>query len=62
MPGTGNAIATECYNTCFVLNENDNYFVMDGGGGNTVIRQLTHVELGWMAMREIFITQHIPHE
>lgn len=62
MPGTGNAIATECYNTCFVLNENNNYFVVDGGGGNTVIRQLTHVGLDWMAMREIFITQHIPHE
>ena len=34
MLGTGNAVATECYNTCFVLSENNNYFLVDAGGGN----------------------------
>ena len=28
--GTGNALVTECYNTCFVLSENDGYFMVDG--------------------------------
>ncbi|MCC8106201.1 MAG: MBL fold metallo-hydrolase [Clostridiales bacterium] len=62
MLGTGNAMATECYNTCFVLNDNGRYFMVDGGGGNTVIRQLAHAELDWMDMREIFIThRHSDH-
>lgn len=34
MLGTGNALVTECYNTCFVLEENGKYFMVDGGGGN----------------------------
>ena len=31
MLGTGNALVTECYNTCFVLQENEEYFMVDGG-------------------------------
>ena len=31
MPGTGNALVTECYNTCFVLEDNGQYFMVDGG-------------------------------
>lgn len=27
--GTGNAAVTECYNTCFVLSEKDDYFLVD---------------------------------
>ncbi len=62
MLGTGNAMATECYNTCFVLNGNGKYFMVDGGGRNTVIRQLNHAGLDWMDMREIFIThRHSDH-
>ena len=34
MLGTGNALVTECYNTCFVLEENEKYFMVDGGGGS----------------------------
>lgn len=33
MLGTGHATVTECYNTCFVLHEDDKYFMVDGGGG-----------------------------
>ena len=28
MLGTGNALVTECYNTCFVLEENEKYFTL----------------------------------
>ena len=31
MLGTGNALVTECYNTCFVLQEDQQYFMVDGG-------------------------------
>ena len=30
--GTGNAKVTKCYNTCFALNEDKEYFMIDGGG------------------------------
>lgn len=32
MLGTGSAIVTECYNTCFLLKENNTCFLVDGGG------------------------------
>ena len=36
MLGTGNAMVTECYNTCFVLEDGDKHLLVDGGGGNTL--------------------------
>lgn len=38
MLGTGNALVTECYNTCFVIEDNKQYFMVDGGGGSAVRR------------------------
>ena len=38
--GTGDALATKCYNTCFVLEENNKYFLVDAGGGNGILVQL----------------------
>lgn len=62
MLGTGNALVTECYNTCFVINDNKKYFMIDGGGGNTVLHQLKTAGFNWMDMREIFVThKHIDH-
>lgn len=62
MLGTGNALVTECYNTCFVLNENEKHFMVDGGGGNTILHQLKHAGFDWMDMREIFVThKHVDH-
>ena len=40
MLGTGNALVTECYNTCFVLSDGNDHFMVDGGGGMTVLHQL----------------------
>ncbi len=37
MLGTGNALVTECYNTCFVLSEGQEHFLVDTGGGNRII-------------------------
>lgn len=62
MLGTGNALVTECYNTCFVIEEDHRHFLVDGGGGNTVLRQLKLAGFDWMDMREIFVThKHVDH-
>ncbi len=42
MLGTGNALVTECYNTCFLIENQEQYFMVDGGGGNTVLRQIKY--------------------
>lgn len=62
MLGTGNAVVTECYNTCFVLSEDGRHLLVDGGGGNTVLQRLKEAGLKWQDMREIFVThKHIDH-
>lgn len=62
MLGTGNAVVTECYNTCFVIEDEGKYFMVDGGGGNTILTQLKRANLDWMDMREIFVThKHVDH-
>ena len=38
--GTGNAQATACYNTCFVMEEAGRCLLVDGGGGNLLLRRL----------------------
>lgn len=62
MLGTGNAMVTECYNTCFILREGQNCFTVDGGGGNGILRQLQHIGVHWMDIRQMFVThKHIDH-
>ena len=62
MLGTGNALVTECYNTCFVLQENEEYFMVDGGGGSAILHQLKHAGIDWKEVRTIFVThKHIDH-
>lgn len=62
MLGTGNALVTECYNTCFILQENNQYFMVDGGGGNTILHQLKHAGIDWKNVKTIFVThKHIDH-
>lgn len=62
MLGTGNAVVTECYNTCFVLDDSGQCLMVDGGGGSTVLTQLKHAGYDWADMRHIFVThKHIDH-
>lgn len=62
MLGTGNALVTECYNTCFVLSDSGRHLLVDGGGGNTILRQLKNAGFNWMDIREIFVThKHVDH-
>lgn len=60
--GTGNAAVTKCFNTCFVIENNNEYLLVDGGGGNKILEQLEKVNINWKDIRHIFIThKHIDH-
>ena len=60
--GTGNALVTECFNTCFVISDGDKHFMVDGGGGNGILTQLKRAGLNWMDMKHIFVThKHLDH-
>lgn len=62
MLGTGNAMVTNCYNTCFALEEDGRCFLVDAGGGNTILRRLREAGIDWKQTRDIFVThKHIDH-
>lgn len=60
--GTGNALVTKCYNTCFYLEEEGRFLLVDGGGGNQILSQLSRAGRSWRDMRHIFVThKHLDH-
>ena len=62
MLGTGNALVTECYNTCFILSGNGQNFLVDTGGGNAILHQLKHAGFSLTDIHDVFISHsHIDH-
>ncbi len=62
MLGTGMAMVTACYNTCFALEEKGENFLIDGGGGNGILVQMAKAGIDWKAVHHMFIThKHIDH-
>lgn len=65
MLGTGNALVTRCYNTCFVLTEGNDAaqrLLVDGGGGNGLLTQLERAGIPWQSLRQVFVThKHMDH-
>ena len=63
MLGTGNATVTECFNTCFVIsNEENMHFLVDTGGGNRILKVLKDCEIPLEGIHDIFIThEHLDH-
>ena len=62
MLGTGHATVTRCYNTCFLFTEGNRHFLVDGGGGNGILRQLKQADIDWRDMGEMFVThKHMDH-
>lgn len=62
MLGTGNAGVTECYNTCFVIENEGEYLLVDGGGGNGLLKQLKAAGIHWRDIRSVFVThRHTDH-
>lgn len=59
--GTGAAIITKYYNTCFVLDDGEQYFLVDGGGGG-VMRQFELAGLDWNRLHHVFLSHaHTDH-
>lgn len=63
MLGTGNASVIECFNTCFVLsNEEGMHFLVDTGGGNRILKVLQDCDISLEGIHDIFLThEHIDH-
>lgn len=60
--GTGNAAVLECYNTCFVLSDKEEYFLVDAGGGNRILKLLKDAGIELEDIHNIFVThEHIDH-
>lgn len=60
--GTGNAMATRCYNTCFALQRGEEYFLVDAGGGNGIFTQLEKAGIPFPGIRRMFVTHaHTDH-
>ncbi len=62
MLGTGNAAVRKCFNTCFAIREGGEFFLVDAGGGNGIMRQLAAAGLDFTGLRGMFVTHaHTDH-
>ena len=60
--GTGNAGVTECYNTCFSIENNGEHFLVDCGGGNQIHTQLKKAKIEYKDINHVFVSHtHIDH-
>ena len=60
--GTGNATVTNLYNTCFALRDSDEYFMVDAGGGNGILKILDNMQVSLSRIHHIFVThEHTDH-
>lgn len=62
MLGTGHATVTKCYNTCFLLRKEEEYFLIDAGGGNQILKILKEQEIELTKIHDLFVTHaHSDH-
>ena len=62
MLGTGNAMCTRCYNTCFYLRTAGGGLLVDAGGGNGIFRQLYRGKVAFEQIHHLFVTHcHTDH-
>lgn len=62
MLGTGNAMATKCYNTCFLIENNRKYVLVDAGGGNEILRRLEAIDFDYQKFHHMIVTHaHTDH-
>jgi ribonuclease Z len=60
--GTGNAMVTRCYNTCFALRTDGQVFLVDAGGGNGILAALERADIDARRIRNVFVTHaHTDH-
>lgn len=56
--GTGSAMVTKCYNTCFTISNNDEHFLVDAGGGNTILSHLEKCNIPIRSIHNMFISHN----
>ena len=62
MLGTGSAMVTNCFNTCFAIHLSEEYFLVDAGGGNGILRQLEQTNISCENIHHMFVTHsHTDH-
>lgn len=60
--GTGCAMVTKCYNTCFTLSNGEEHFLVDTGGGNTILSNLEKLDISVNQIHHVFIShRHNDH-
>jgi ribonuclease Z len=60
--GTGNAAATNCYNTCFAIRDERDYLLVDAGGGNGILPILRDLHIPLTRIHHILATHaHTDH-
>lgn len=62
MLGTGNALTTKCYNTCYLIENQNQYIMVDAGGGNGILAQMQKLNLEFGDVRHLIVThEHCDH-
>ena len=62
MLGTGNALVTRCYNTCFAMQFPEGNILVDGGGGSEILARLARASISLDDIHHIIVThKHIDH-
>ncbi|WP_195971141.1 MBL fold metallo-hydrolase [Clostridium thermobutyricum] len=56
--GTGSAMVTKCYNTCFTISNGDEHFLVDAGGGNTILAHLEKMNIKIQNIHNMFISHN----
>ncbi len=61
--GTGNAMVTRCYNTCFAVSDGaGEYLLVDAGGGNGILAQLEKAGVDPAHIHDMIVThEHCDH-
>ena len=60
--GTGNANVTKCYNTCFAIQNKEQFFLVDTGGGNGILCQMEKAKISIENIHHIFLSHgHTDH-
>lgn len=61
--GTGNAMATRCYNTCFAISDGaGEYLLVDAGGGNGILTQMEKAGIDAAHIHDMIVThEHCDH-
>lgn len=56
--GTGSAMVTKCYNTCFTISDGNEHFLVDAGGGNTILTNLEKSNISVNQIHNMFISHN----